>query len=143
MLVAALLTTCLVLPTKDRSPQRQAFLQNILTGIREVASDRVLLTAVLAYLAISCGSTIVGNMSLYTTEALDRPPEDYAGMQNALRFVIKIFAGLFLGWLVARTHVRMGMLVTCGLTLLGIVWVLFMPRQLFLITFGLMGAGEL
>ncbi len=142
--VAAALAGCFVLPPAMSEAPRPPFVSSLISVGSEIRQDRVLLFAVLAYLLVDAGFTITNNMALYTSEALGKPPEDFAGYQNALRFSFKMAGGLLLGWLLVRTHAKMGMLVTGGLVLAGIAWVLLTPNNAwFLICFGLMGAGEL
>jgi fucose permease len=80
---------------------------------------------------------------LYTNEVLGEPPEAYAGYQFALRFGFKIVAGLLLGWLLARTHPRAGLTATTLLSLIGLAWAICVPGKWYLVTFGILGAGEL
>src|SRR5262249_28148536 len=51
--------------------------------------------------------------------------------------------GLLLGWLLLRTHPKAGLLVTAAFCLASVVWALLVPGTWFLLSFGLMGAGEL
>jgi hypothetical protein len=48
-----------------------------------------------------------------------------------------------LGWLLVRTNPKLPLLVTAGLLMLGVLWVLFAPGYWFLLAFGINGAGEL
>lgn len=143
LVLAALLSSQFVLPLSGEEPARPPFTAALLLAARELINDRVLRTAIMAYVLVDAACSVVNTMSLYTSEVLGSPAEDYAGYQNALRFGFKAMAGLFLGWFVRRTHAWNGMLATGGLALGGVLWVLLMPRAWFLISFGLMGAGEL
>ena len=109
----------------------------------ELTRDRVLTCAILAYVLVDAGFTITNNMSLYTIKALHRPAEEYAGYQNALRFSCKMAAGFALGWLLVRTHAKLGVLTTGAFCLAGIAWAIAAPNRWFLLCFGWMGAGEL
>lgn len=82
-------------------------------------------------------------MSLFTQEAVGKSPEELAGYQLALRFGFKMAAGFYLGWLLTRTNPKIPLLVTAGLQILGVLWVLFAPGYWFLLAFGINGAGEL
>lgn len=143
LVFAAVLTTGFVLPRADAEPARSPLISGLSKTIRELLADRILVIALAAYVLVESGFSIQNNMSLYTQVALQQPAEAYAGYQNALRFCFKMVAGLGLGWLLGRTHAKMGMLVTGGSVLCGILWVLLMPHAWFLICFGMMGAGEL
>lgn len=143
MLVGAVLAGFYVVPTHRWQTTAQPFFASLHQGVSGVLSDRILLVAMIAYLAICGGGTIVNNMSLFTTEAVGRLPEELAGLQNALRFGFKSIVGLLVGWLIIRTHAKMGMLMTSGLGLLGILWILLLPPKWFLVSFGLMGATDL
>src|SRR5206468_390639 len=59
------------------------------------------------------------------------------------RFGFKVVAGFILGWLLMRTNPKTLLLVTAGLTLAGVTWALGAPGKWFLLSFGIMGAGEL
>ena len=52
-------------------------------------------------------------------------------------------AGLLLGWLLVRTHPRAGLTATTFLCLAGLVWALLVPGKWYLVSFGILGAGEL
>lgn len=70
-------------------------------------------------------------------------PADYAGTQNVYRFGFKMLAGIFYGWLLAKTNPRMGILVTSFVFLSSQFWAIFITGPAYLIAFGLYGAGEL
>ena len=143
MLANASLAGFYILPAASWETPRQAFFPSLRREFREIIGDRVVFTAMIAFLVIAGGATILNNISLFTTEAIGRSPEALAGSQNALRFTFKSLMGLLLGWLLVRTHAKLGMLATSACSFLGVAWVLCMPRQWFLVSFGLMGAGEL
>ena len=54
-----------------------------------------------------------------------------------------MLCGFFLGWLLVRTNPKTPLLVTIGLQIAGVLWVLFVPGYWFLLAFGINGAGEL
>jgi hypothetical protein len=118
-------------------------LANLLQTNREVLRNQVLRRTVMAYLLLVAGSSVVTIMTLYTPQALGRPPEELAGYQTALKFAFKMTIGLALGWLFVRTHAKMGLIIPTSMCLCGVLWVLFMPHSWFLLAFGLMGAGDL
>ena len=61
----------------------------------------------------------------------------------AERFGFKIVAGFALGWLLIRTSPRALLLVTAGLTLTSVAWAMWVPGRPYLLSFGILGAGEL
>lgn len=128
---------------------------------REILKQRTLLLATLVTLLVYCGNMIPPNMNLYSAEALktkssasldssDEPrqeqkglPAEYAGTQNFYRFGFKMIAGLFYGWLLTKTNPRAGVLVTSLIFLLAPLWAILVTGPLYLVAFGLYGAGEL
>jgi hypothetical protein len=130
---------------------------------RAVLRQRTLLLATLVTLLVYCGNMIPPNMNLYSSQVMkstsNSPPADavgaeatkeekgvpaeYAGIQNTLRFGFKMFAGIFLGWLLTRTNPRAGILVTSLIFLSSQIWALFATGPAYLVAFGLYGAGEL
>lgn len=110
---------------------------------RDILRRRILLIATAVTILAYAGNTIPSNMSLYVQDILQLPPEDYAGLQNTLRFSFKVVAGLSLGWLLTRTNPRMGLLVTSGIYALGPIWAIFARGKAYLIASGIHGAGEL
>ncbi len=110
---------------------------------RSLLSDRVLLVATVVTILVYAGNTIPSNMNLYSTSALGDAPEKFAGLQNTLRFGFKVFAGLFLGWLLTRTNPRAGLIATASLFLVAQFWAIFATGTWYLVAFGIYGAGEL
>ena len=143
MALAAFLATKFTLPAPGAEPGRARFRAFALDGLRSVAGNRVLLIACAAYLLVFCGNMVQINMSLFTREAVGRAAEDLAGYQLALRFSFKMLAGFLLGWVLARTNPKVPLLVTIGLQIAGVLWVLLVPGYWFLLAFGINGAGEL
>lgn len=141
---AALLTTLYVLPP-DSSPDapRKPLLAGLTHGGREFLGDPNLRRTLTAYLLVGSAGAVVSIMALYAPEATGRAPSDMAGYQSAMRFAFKMTAGLALGWLVTRTSPRLGVIATALLYLAGISWVLAAPLSMFVVCFGLMGAGDL
>src|SRR5439155_6721692 len=143
MALAAFLATRFVVPQPAVEVPRQPLVAGVFGGFGDFFRDRLLLLAAFATILVSSGYNVLTNMSLFTREALGEQPEQYAGYQNALRFGFKVIAGLGLGWLLARTHPKAGMLVTGGFCLASVAWVSLVPGLWFLLSFGLMGCGEL
>ena len=122
---------------------RESFSTAVVAGFRSLLGYRVLLVACIAYLLVYCGNMVQNNMSIFTQEAVGRMPEDLAGYQLTLRFSFKMLCGFLLGWLLTRTNPKVPLLVTVGLQIAGVLWVLFVPGYWFLLAFGINGAGEL
>jgi len=153
MTLAALLATRFVVPQPAVEVARKPFVAGVFGGLGEFFRYRVILIAALGMILVTCGYNILTNISLYTMEATGRPAGDFLGYQSALRFGFKVFAGLFLGWLLAKTNPKACLLVTAGFCLASVLWALLAPKEwihlgsaevpLFLLSFALMGAGEL
>jgi hypothetical protein len=139
----ALLVRLYRIPIPTVDVERESFSTAIVGGLKAFLRSRVLLIASIAYLLMYCGNLVQTNMSLFTHEAVGRMSEDLVGYQLTLRFSFKILAGFFLGWLLARTNPKAPLLVTAGLLIAGVLWVLFAPGYWFLLAFGINGAGEL
>ncbi len=145
--VSMSLSTLLVhfyrIPLPAVDSERESFKAAILGGFQSLISNRVLFTACGAYLLVYCGYMIQNNMNIFTMESVGRAPQDLVGYQLALRFSFKILAGFLLGWLLTRTNPKVPLLVTVGLQIAGVLWVLLVPGYWFILAFGFMGAGEL
>ena len=141
--LAALLVQLYQLPLPGTEPKQQSFGKTMIGGLKALTSHRILFIACVAYLLVTAGNTIQNNMSLFTNEAIGRPPEELAGYQLSLRFSFKMLAGFLLGWLLTRANPKVPLLVTVGLQIAAVVWVLFVPGYWFLLAFGLNGAAEL
>lgn len=143
MTLAAFLVRLYQIPLPKVDNARESFSVGIFGGFRAILSNRVLFIACIAYLLVYCGNMIQNNMSIFTKEIVGIEPDNIAGFQLALRFSFKILAGFLLGWLLTRTNPKVPLLVTVGLQIAGVLWVLLVPGYWFLMAFGLMGAGEL
>jgi MFS family permease len=111
--------------------------------IRQMLADRLILTVfIVAVLLYTC-NLMYSNMTLYIPFALGRPTSEYLGWQNVLRFGFKSVAGVWLGWLLARTNPKAGVLATGAFFLLSQVWAITFTGPLFLLAFGIYGMGEL
>lgn len=144
MLVPAISATRYVIPAPREEVVRQPLISGVFGGLGDFFKNRLLLITAIAFMLVLLGgTTILPSVVLYTREVLGEEPQMYAGYQFALRFGFKMVAGLLLGWLLARTHPRAGMLATTSLSLAGLVWALLVPGKWYLICFGILGAGEL
>jgi hypothetical protein len=153
MALAAFLATRFVVPQPVVEVARKPFVTGVFGGFGEFFRYRLILIAALGMILVTSGYNILPNITLYTTDATGKPAGDFVGYQNALRFGFKVFAGLFLGWLLTKTNPKAGLLVTAGFCLASVLWALLAPKEsiqlgtaaipLFLLSFALMGAGEL
>ncbi len=112
-------------------------------GVRQYFQHPLIRFAVVAFLLTYGGTMIMGNLSLYARTAIGDAPEQYAGLQLALRFGFKCIAGFALAWLLARVSGRASLVATTATCLAGVAWALAVPGKWYLLSFGLLGAGEL
>lgn len=131
----------ILLPANDAI--RQPFFDSVFGGIWNFLNDRVLLTAAAVTILVYTGNTIASNLNLYTSEVLEARPEQYAGLQNALRFGFKTAAGVLLGWMLTKTSPKQGIVTTAAIYVAALGWAMLASGKLYLVAFGLYGAGEL
>ena len=148
MLLVALLISRFVVPLPRVEVPRRPFLSGLFGGFGRFISYRLIFIACIAYLLMYSGLMIQNNMVLYTREAVGFAEDTFVGYQLAIRFGCKVLAGLMLGWILTRTNPRMNMFVTAGLVIASVLWILgakplFGGGLVFLVAFGLNGAGEL
>jgi fucose permease len=144
MAIPAISVTRYIVPPPAVETVREPLLTGVFGGLRDFVRNRLLmLTSIALMLMIVGNDTILPSVVLYTQAATGAEPQQYAGFQFALRFTFKVVAGLFLGWLLTRTYPRAGLLATTSLSLCGLLWGLLVPGKWFLVSFGLLGAGEL
>ena len=142
--IPAFSATRYTVPLPDAEVSRQKLISGVFGGLGGFFKNRLLLLAAIAFLLVTVGSSmILPNVALYTKEVLGEEPQAYAGYQFALQFGFKTVAGLLLGWLLVRTHPRAGVTATTLLSFTGLVWALWVPGKWYLVTFGILGAGEL
>lgn len=141
--VAAFLARLYQIPLPTVDNERESFRTSVIGGLRSFAGNRILFIACIAYLLVYAGNMVQVNMSIFAQQAIGEMSGELAGYQLTLRFFFKILCGFFLGWLLTRTNPKMPLLVTLGLQILGVVWVLCVPGYWFLLAFGINGAGEL
>jgi len=143
MALAAFLVRFYSIPLPRVDVERESFNTALIGGFKSFLGHRVLLFASIAYLLVYCGNLVQINMSIFTHEAIGKMSESMAGYQLTLRFSFKMLCGFLLGWLLTRTNPKVPLLVTIGLQIAGVIWVLVVPGYWFLLAFGLNGAGEL
>ena len=140
-LSAAMVALARVPPAVERESASR--LADVAQGLRSYFLNPLILAAAISFLLTYGGTMIMNNMSLYTREALGKAPEEFAGLQLALRFGFKCLAGFALGWLVTKIHAKASLLVTTAVCLAGVAWAMFVPGKWYLLSFGLLGGGEL
>lgn len=131
-------------PETQEEPEKERFLE-IGRGLLQFLRNRNVLCAVVIYVIVySGGNAILQNVSLYARNVLGGEA-DTVGQQNFLRFGFKAVAGALLGWLLAKANPRATLLATTGVLLAGMVWALVSGGWgwPFMLTFGILGAGEL
>jgi MFS family permease len=141
--LGAFLSSRFVIPLPVQEAARQPFLTGVFGGMGECLRRRVVAIAMLTAVVVLAGYAIIPNLTLYTPEVLGQEADKYAGYQLALRFSFKAAAGLFLGWLLTRTHPKAGVLVTATVGLSSVLWAAAATGPSFLLSFGLLGVGEL
>ena len=142
MWVSAIMVQMTRVPSVSE-PESGAQWKEIVQGLRAYFLNPLIITAAIGFLLTYGGTMIMNNMSLYARETLGEAPEKYAGVQLALRFGCKCFMGFGLGWLVTKMHARASLLATTAICIAGVAWALFVPGKLYLLSFGLLGGGEL
>lgn len=115
----------------------------ILYHFRTILRSRLLFGISLVTILLYAGNGITTNMNLYSEDVLGNLPEFSAGVQQQLRFGFKMATGLVLGWLLARTNPRTGLVATAALLLASQLWAMFANGPMYLVAFGIYGAGEL
>ena len=110
---------------------------------RSLLRQRTLLLATVVTILVYAVNGSPSNMNLYSHEALGNAPEQYAGIQNMLRFGCKALAGGFLGWMLTWTNPRAGILATATICLASQLWAMLVTGPWYLASFVIFGAGEL
>src|SRR5581483_11933500 len=112
MALGALFCSRCVVRLPEREVEREPFVQGVFGGVRDILTNRVLLTATVVIILVYIGNTISTNMNLYSPQVLGAPAEQYIGLQLTYRFGFKVVAGLLLGWVLTRTNPKTGLLTT-------------------------------
>ena len=145
-LLEGLILVLSVVPTPSIRDEPQVKpLQEIGRGLLQFVRNRNVLLAVVIYVIVySGGNTILSNVSLYARNVMGEGA-DTVGQQNFLRFGFKAVAGALLGVLLAKVNPRATLLATTSILLAGMGWALISGGWgwPFMMTFGLLGAGEL
>lgn len=143
LLVAGIAVALFRIPLTADASSSGTPINEILAGIRQFVNNRNVLFAVILYVVVySGGNAIFPNISLHAETVLGKD-SDTLGIQSFLRFGFKAVAGALLGWLLASVSPRATLLATTSILLLGIAWALNSSGWWFMLTFGIMGAGEL
>jgi MFS family permease len=82
-------------------------------------------------------------MTLYCGVLLREDPSRTAGYQNTLRYACKAVMGVTMGWVLTRSTPRAAVLISSAVGLAAIVFAAVAPAPVFLLSFGLLGAGQL
>ena len=112
-------------------------------SIQSYWSVRLLLLVWFAYLFWYLTINIMPNLALYAREALGREPQELSGWMMALRFGFKCLGGLLLGVISIRWGFRAPLFACVFLVGSAVLWAWLVPGHLYLLAFGIMGAGEL
>jgi hypothetical protein len=133
-----------VVPLPRVEVAREPLLSGVFGGFGTFFKNRLLMLTSIAFLLVVLGgTTILPSVVLYMKEAIGEGPQKYAGYQFAMRFAFKAVAGLLLGWILVRTHGRAGLTATTSFCLAGLIWALLVTGKWYLVSFGILGAGEL
>lgn len=144
MLLAAAMAMAFVIPLSENEPAGGSRVVEILGGVREFFTYRPLIMGAVAYLLVYAGgNAIMENVSIHAKDVLGEQIAKTVGYQNFLRFGFKAGAGVFLGWLLAKTNPRATLLATTAILIFAMGWVLNVPGWLYLLSAGFLGAGEL
>lgn len=156
MALSGVLASFLVVPLPAEEPPREPF-HTILTGLFDFLSNRTALLAAIAMIGAGFGYMIIANFTLFTKQAIGVDADAVVGYQQMWRFGFKVVGGLTMGALLSRTSPRAGILFTSGFATMSVLWLLsptqgwqagklwpiLGPQVAFLLSFGLMGVGEL
>jgi hypothetical protein len=143
LLLAALLSVAFVVPAADVGPENVSRGGEILRGIKEFLASRPLVLGVGAYVLVySGGNAIMATVSMMAGDIVAMAGGT-VGYQNELRFGFKAVAGVLLGWLLSRTHPKAALLATTLTLLVAVSWALAFTGPWYLVSMGLLGAGEL
>ena len=140
--VAFLSSRYQLVPVKEKKG-RPELLPYLRQSLKSFFSYRPLALTWIAYVLWYFSLSSMPNLSLYTRQAMGREPKEFSGLVMALRFGFKSVAGFLLGGLALRKGIRSPVTTTVLLVGLGIAWAWLVPGYGYLLSFGLLGAGEL
>lgn len=144
ILLETLVAASFIVPLPTDEPSGQSRFDEIVGGLRDFFTYRPLIIGAVAYfLVYSGGNAIFDNVSLHAKEVLGEASASSMGAQQFLRFGFKAGAGVLLGWLLIRTNPKTMLLTTTAILVVGMTWVLNATGAWYLVSFGLLGAGEL
>lgn len=142
MIVSALCVFLAHLPCASDEPT--ASVAGVIRGLREYFRHRLILIAACGFLlTLAGGNMILPNLGLYARDMMHEAAEKYSGLQLAIRFGSKSLVGFSLAWLLARSNPKLPALATTLISLAGVCWALAVPGKWYLLSFAMVGAGEL
>jgi MFS family permease len=140
--IAAFLATRFKLsPMKDEQPP--PLLQYLIEGTKSFIRARPLGLAWLGYLLWYVALYFMPTLTLFSTVTMNRKPATLVGIMMALRYGGKSLSSYRLGRLNLRWGMRAPVIATIVLVLVGVLWAWTVHGYLYLVGFGLLGAGEL
>lgn len=153
-LMAALCSTFFVVPETAGAAEESPGIEAIFQGLKEFVLSRPVFLGVICYLLVYAGgNSIMQTVSLAAPERIagvswsavtgKSESQQTVGYQNELRFGFKAVAGVLLGWLLAKTHPKAALLATTATLIVAMFWALSVTGNAYLISMGLLGAGEL
>jgi hypothetical protein len=143
LFLAALLSTAFVVPTAGSEQIDTPRSGEIIEGLKDFVTSRPLVLGVIAYVLVYAGgNAIMATVSMMATEKMS-VAGGTVGYQGELRFGFKALAGALLGWLLAKTHPKAALLATTSTLIAGVSWALLVSGPWYLLSMGLLGAGEL
>ncbi len=140
--VAFLSSRYQLIPVKKKK-ENFPLLPYLWKSIRSFFSNRALSLAWIAYVLWYFSMSCMPNLSLYTKVAMGRAPKEFSGLIMALRFGFKCAAGFLLGSIAVKWGIRAPVITAVLLTVAGLAWAWLVPGYGYLLSFGLLGAGEL
>jgi hypothetical protein len=144
LLLAIVASASFVVPLPPEEPPSESRFAEIVGGLRHFFTYRPIVFGAVAYLLVySGGNAIFDNVSMHAKDVLGEESARTMGLQNLLRFAFKAVTGGLLGWLLAKTNPKATLLTTTAILLFGMAWALHATGRWYLLSAGLLGAGEL
>lgn len=98
---------------RENAVDQSVSVAGVIEGLRQYFTYRLILIAICGFLLTSAGGNmILNNLALFVRDATGELPEQYTGVQLALRFGCKSLFGFVLGWLLARYQAKAPALAT-------------------------------